>query len=121
MVATAPVDVSEHYATKTELGEIKAALPHLATKADLAALQATTKADLAAFQVATREDMAALRSDMTTLESNIQRSIKTGIADAKSDMERALRNTILILAGVMMAGYAALLAALIAAIFATAG
>ena len=98
MVATAPVDVSEHYATKTELGEIKAALPHLATKADLAALQATTKADLAAFQVATREDMAALRSDMTTLESNIQTSI-TGIADAKSDMERALRNTILILAG----------------------
>ena len=109
---------SEHYATKSELVEIKAVLPHLATKADLAAfqvatrediaaLQVSTKADLAAFQAATQEDMAALRSDMTALESNIQTSIKTGIAAAKSDMERALRNTILILAGVMMAGYAA--------------
>ena len=91
MVATAPVDVSEHYATKSELVEIKAVLPHLATKADLAAfqvatrediaaLQVSTKADLAAFQAATQEDMAALRSDMTALESNIQTSIKTGIA-----------------------------------------
>ena len=122
------VDASEHYATKAELGEIKAVLPHLATKADLAALQVATREDITALQAAMKEDMAALRSDMavlrsdmTALQSKIQAGIETSIAAAKSDMERALRNTILILAGVMMAGYAALMAALIAAIFATAG
>ena len=88
MAATAPVDVSEHYATKSELGEIKAILPHLATKADLAALQA---------------------------------SIEASIAVAKSDMERSLRNTILMLAGMMLAGYAALLAALIVVVLTSAG
>ena len=99
MVAPAPVDVSEHYATKAELGEIKAILPHLATKADLAAFQAATRADTAA----------------------LQSSIEASIAAAKSDMEHALRNTILMLAGMMLAGYVALLVALIAAVLATAG
>ena len=157
MVATAPVDVSEHYATKSELVEIKAVLPHLATKADLAAFQAATQEDMAAFQTAVKEDMATfqtdtreditglhagfatLREDMATLQSslaalqentrkdmailqaNIQTSIETGIAAAKSDMERGLRNTIFILVGVMMAGYATLIGALIVAILATAG
>ena len=99
MVAPASVGVSEHYATKAELGEIKAILPHLATKADLAAFQAATRADTAA----------------------LQSSIEASIAAAKSDMERALRNTILMLAGMMLAGYVALLVALIAAVLATAG
>ena len=36
-------------------------------------------------------------------------------------MEHALRNTILMLAGMMLAGYVALLVALIAAVLATAG
>lgn len=157
MVATAPVDVSEHYATKSELVEIKAVLPHLATKADLAAFQVATREDMAAFQTAVKEDMATfqtatkediaglqagfatLREDMATLQSglaalqentrkdmailqaNIQTSIETGIAAAKSDMERGLRNTIFILVGVMMAGYATLIGALIVAILATAG
>ncbi len=179
MVATAPVDVSEHYATKSELVEIKAVLPHLATKADLAALQVAVKEDLtagqeamredmaafqtsmkedmAAFQTATKEDMAAFqtatkediaglqagfamlredmatfqsglaalqentRKDMAILQANIQTSIETGIAAAKSDMERGLRNTIFILVGVMMAGYATLIGALIVAILATGG
>ena len=157
MVATAPVDGSEHYATKSELVEIKAVLPHLATKADLAAFQVATREDIAAFQTAVKENMATfqtatkeditglqagfttLREDMATLQSglaalqentrkdmailqaNIQTSIKTGIAAAKSDMERGLRNTIFILVGVMMAGYATLIGALIVAILATAG
>ena len=159
MVATPveAVDASEHYATKAELGEIKAILPHLATKADLAAFQVATREDMAAFQTAVKEDMATfqtdtkediaglqagfttLREDMATLQSglvalqestrkdmailqaNIQTSIETGIAAAKSDMERGLRNTIFILVGVMMAGYATLIGALIVAILATAG
>ena len=141
MVATPveAVDASEHYATKAELGEIKAILPHLATKADLAAFQVATREDMAAFQTAVKEDMATfqmatkeditglqagfatLREDMAILQANIQTSIETGIAAAKSDMERGLRNTIFILVGVMMAGYATLIGALIVAILATAG
>ena len=58
---------------------------------------------------------------MAILQANIQTSIETGIAAAKSDMERGLRNTIFILVGVMMAGYATLIGALIVAILATAG
>ncbi len=99
MVAPASVGDSEHYATKAELGEIKAILPHLATKADLAAFQAATRADTAALQSSTEASISA----------------------TKSDMERALRNTIVILAGVMMAGYAALPAALIVVVITVTG
>ena len=120
MVATAPVDVSEHYATKAELGEIKAILPHLATKADLAGLQVSIKEDMATFQTATREDMAT-KHDLAILQSNIQTSIETSVSAARSEMERGLRQTVFILVGVMMAGYVTLIGALIVAILATAG
>ena len=48
-MATAPVDAAEHYATKADLGEIRGALPYLATKSDIAEVNAgiaAAKADL---------------------------------------------------------------------------
>ncbi|MXX10155.1 MAG: hypothetical protein F4201_10115 [Nitrospira sp. SB0677_bin_15] len=68
---------------------------HLATKADLAKLEATTKADLAKLEATTKADLAKLEANLAKLEAKLE----TGL----TQLQIKLMTWTAVLAGIIIA------------------
>ena len=107
--------LENNLATKKDIEDLRAATKkdieglHAATKKDIEGLRAATKKDIEGLHAATKKDIEGLRAATKKDIEGLHAETQTDIERCKSDLIKWFTYTLLVFAGIILAGVATIL------------